>query len=537
MVLTIIPVSSFQIKNITKNIDKILSSDQNVWTKTFGGKKRDGCFCVQQTSDSGYILTGYTNSYGAGDFDLWLIKTDVFGNNEWDKTYGGEDWDYGESVQQTSDGGYIVVGKTRMYNSLEDIWLIKTDSKGNKEWDKAFDLGTYEYGFSIQQTSDGGYILVGDIFSWGYPMAKIAFWLIKTDQYGNKQWDKIYSGSDDCGGRCVRQTSDGGFIITGGTNFYGAGMRDLWLIKMDNNGNEEWNKTFGGKNWEQGQYVQQTSDGGFIISGSVDQYAGGPNDLWLIKTDSNGVLQWDKTFGGSDDDEAHSVQQTSDGGYIIGGFTLSYGSGYFDFWLIKTDKDGNEMWNRTFGGTAFDEGWIVQQTTDNGFIICGHTCSYGAGSDDMWLIKTDENGNIDDGNNRPNKPNSPEGPTKIIPGFEYKYKSSTIDMDGDTLSYFFDWDDGTDSGWIGPYNPGAIVQSSHVWKNSGDFEVRVKCRDKYDKESEWSDPLSVSTPREKLLDNNLFDKLSEHFPGLFVLYNRFINTFPTLQKHLNRLGQ
>jgi hypothetical protein len=506
-----VSVVGFHFNKSTPTSGTSVSSHQNVWAKTYGGKNRDGCFCVQQTSDGGYILTGYTASYGVGGFDLWLLKTDAFGTQEWNKTYGGADWEYGAFVQQTSDGGYIVVGRTELYRFPEDLWLLKTDSQGNKEWDKAFNLGTYEYGYSVQQTRDGGYILVGDIFSWGFPVASIAVWLIKTDSYGHKQWDRIFSGSDDCAGMCVRQTTDGGFIIAGSTVCYGAGIRDIWLIKTDTNGYEEWNKTFGGVYWEEGVYVQQTSDGGFIISGSVAQDDSGVYDIWLVKTDTDGNLQWDKTFGGSEYEEAHSVQQTRDGGYIIGGYTRSFGAGYYDFWLIKTDADGNELWNRTFGGTVYDEGWIVQQTTDNGYIICGHTCSYGAGEDDIWLIKTDEQGYCDDGNTRPNKPDPPEGKTKILPGFKYTYTASTIDIDGDRLSYFFDWDDGTDSGWVGPYDSGAEAQASHIWNHSGEFDIRVKCKDQYEKESEWSDTLTVQKFRALDAPGFILQKLLQLF--------------------------
>jgi hypothetical protein len=355
------------------------------WENTFGGTQDDRGYSVQQTSDGGYIIAGVTFSYGAGAGDVYLIKTDADGTAQWEKTFGGSSGEFGNSVQQTSEGGYIIAGYTVSYGAGQwDVYLIKTDLNGNELWSKTFGGSDIDAAGSVQQTTDGGYIVAGMTFSYGAGQQDV--YLVKTDTNGTAQWEKTFGGSAFDSAGSVQQTTDGGYIITGRTESYGAGGFDVYLIKIDANGTAQWEKTFGGISDDWGLSVQQTTDSGFIIAGFTESFGAGNSDFYLIKTDANGTVEWENTFGGSSREWGYSVQQTSDGGYIIAGDTFSYGAGGFDVYLIKTDANGTTQWENTFGGGSHDWGHSVQQTADGGYIIIGDTESHGAGEKDFYLI-------------------------------------------------------------------------------------------------------------------------------------------------------
>jgi hypothetical protein len=381
------------------------------WSRTFGGSSGDFGRFVQQTSpDGGYIIVGYTQSFGAGSSDVYLIKTDASGNEEWSQTFGGIGWDIGKSVQQSTEGGYIIAGETDSFGAgLNDVYLIyyKPDlpepviriepetldfvESGTDEWDRTIGGNLNDKGYAIDQTTDGGTIIAGETFSFGAGYADV--YLIKSDASGNVQWSSTYGGFDGDYGRSVQQTADGGYIIAGETYSFGAGLNDVYLIKTDAAGTELWSHTFGGSEWDRGRSVQETNDGGYIIAGETYSFGAGSYDVYLIKTDSSGSEQWNRTFGGSSLDSGYSVQQTDDAGYIITGHTYSFGAGSYDTYVIKTDALGNELWSGTYGGIGSERGYSVQQSLDGGFIITGYTDSFGAGNLDVYVIKTDAFGN------------------------------------------------------------------------------------------------------------------------------------------------
>ncbi len=361
-----------------------------MWTKTFGGTNIDIGHCVQQTADSGYIITGYTRSYGTiSGRNVWLVKTDKYGNHHWNNTFGGNNDDEGYSVQQTTDGGYIIAGYTESFGAgLNEVFLVKADASGNQVWIKTFGGAQDDEGYSVLQTNDGGFLIGGVTSSYGAGSRDM--WMIKTDPAGNLVWQKTHGGLSSDGAWYVAQTSEGGFILTGWTLSYGPGaIGNAWLVKTDSLGTQQWNKFFGGDDADRGYAVQQTTDGGYILTGYTGSFGAGLYDMLLIKTDPSGNAEWTKTFGGTGRDYGNSVQQTIDGGFIALGYTLSFGAGGDDFYLVKTDANGNEEWFKTYGGSASDVGFFVRQTNDGGLIMTGHTLSFGSGVHDVWLIKTD----------------------------------------------------------------------------------------------------------------------------------------------------
>ena len=371
------------------SISIVQAQVDTLWTKTFGGIYSDFGYSIQQTIDEGYIITGSTySSFSAGKYDAWLIKTNADGDTLWTKTFGEFDSEYSYSVQQTADEGYIITGSKATFDGNgSDVWLIKTDADGDTLWTKTF-YGYYSTncGKSIQQTEDEGYIIVGFTEAWDYSDGFI--WLIKTNASGDTLWTKTFGGSQREYGNSIQQTVDEGYIITGSTLSFGAGGSDVWLIKTNASGDTLWTRTFGGNGQDDGNSVQQTTDEGYIITGSTSSYGVGSRDIWLIKTNASGDTLWTKTFGGRGEDCGYAVQQTTDEGYIITGYTSSFPAGVRDAWLIKTSASGDILWTKTFGGSDNDDGYSVRQTLDGGYIITGFTSSYGSGDYDVWLIKT-----------------------------------------------------------------------------------------------------------------------------------------------------
>jgi hypothetical protein len=311
----------------------------------------------------------------------------------WIKIYGGTGNEYAESIQQTGDGGYIVSGFTTSYGfggGVFDGWIMKLDGSGSATWQKTYGGTGRDYVWSIQQTGDGGYIVAGDTNSFGAGGRDA--WIMKLDGSGSATWQKTYGGTESDYAKSIQQTGDGGYIVAGDTNSFGAGDNDAWILKLDGSGSVTWQKTYGGTGYDYIGSIQQTGDGGYIAVGYTESFGAGGRDAWIMKLDGSGSVTWQKTYGGTGYDAVYSIQQTEDGGYIVAGETDSFGAGGRDAWIMKLDGSGSVTWQKTYGGTDYDYGYSIQQTGDGGYVMAGGSASFNAGNDDIWLIKLDGNG-------------------------------------------------------------------------------------------------------------------------------------------------
>jgi photosystem II stability/assembly factor-like uncharacterized protein len=335
-----------------------------VWTRTFGGTDYDAGYSLQETLDYGYIITGFTTSDTAG---VYLIKTDATGSPRWTKVYQTSAFG-GRSVQQTFDGGYIVAGHRN------GIWILRTDSLGDTLWTRTYDAPYSDICHSVVETTDSGFAFVWD--QQAGMLCYIRF--VKLDVNGNFLWVKDFGQGH---GYSLQQTSDDGFIIAG-DDYSG-----IYLIRTDDMGDTIWTKNYGDGSVH-ARSIRQTFDGGYVVTGDKG------NDVFLMKADNMGDSTWTRTYGGDSIDRAKSVWQTADSGYFITGLTQSFGMGNWDFYLIKTNSNGDVIWTKILGGVNSDVGWQGQQTYDGDYVITGYTASFGSGCEDLWLMKIGTAGDI-----------------------------------------------------------------------------------------------------------------------------------------------
>ena len=375
-----------------------ITSLQAGWTRFYGGLDDDVAKCVQQTPDGGYIIAGWTFSFGAGAGDLWLLKLDANGDTMWTRTYGGEGDEAGfggPCIQRTLDENYIVTGTTYSFTYDYDLWLLKFNADGDTLWTRTYGGLEAEEGYYIQQTLDGGYVIVGTKSSFSTEDLS-DIWLLKTDAEGDTLWTRTYGGEDQDYGKCVQQTSDSGFIIVGHTWSFGDGnYADLWLLKTNAKGDTMWSRLYGGEKGDAGSSVKQTSDDGFIVCGSKGASKFDVDSLWLLRTDPGGDTLWTRTYEGGDGARGKCIQKTSDGGYIIAGVHDYAWPGKGDVWLLKIDEAGDTLWTRTYGlpGVGPEElAYNVQQTSDGGYILAGEARDPITWNYDVYVIKTNANG-------------------------------------------------------------------------------------------------------------------------------------------------
>lgn len=422
------PNSPDLVNGMDNNCNTYIDEPYIEWMKCFGGNDDDNAYSIQQTNDGGYIVAGdsysddedLTGNYGFRDF--WVIRLDGEGNMLWQKNMGGSSSDIARAVQQTSDGGFIVSGYSYSddvdvtgNHGNRDFWLIKLDASGVLEWQKSIGGNDSDGAYAIQQTLDNGYIVTGNTSSDDGDVSgnhgSSDIWLVKTDASGNIQWQHCYGGSLTEIANAVEQTPDNGYIVAGYSNSNdgdltsNAGEYDYWIIKIDEIGNIQWQRSFGGSGWDYANAIHQTMDGGYIVGGYTLSHDGdvvgsnGSSDFWILKLDALGNLQWQKCLGGSSADYLNALAQTKGGTYIITGSSYSNNGdvsgnhGGTDFWITGVDESGNLLWQKCLGGAESEEPWSVALTDDGGFIVAGLTESIDGdvsgfhGQEDYWIIK------------------------------------------------------------------------------------------------------------------------------------------------------
>lgn len=406
------------------------------WQKCLGGSSGESASCIQQTPDGGFIVAGSSGSTDGdvsgnhGGADCWVVKLGVSGNIHWQKSLGGSGTDKATSIQMTTDGGYIVAGYTTSndgdvsghYNPgvfNYDYWVLKLDNFGAVQWQRCLGGTGSDLAHSIRQTSDGGYIVAGESFSNDGDVighhGGADQWLVKLHGNGAFQWQRCLGGSGWDVASDVWPTTDGGYIVAGWTGSHdgdiGCGhgeiAEDFWLVKLNGNGQTQWQRCLGGTLDDRASAIQQTSDGGYIVvgytasefnDGDVSGVHGGA-DYWLVKLNDVGSMQWQKCLGGSSTDFGYSVDETTDGGYVAAGWTgssdgdVSGVQGSWDYWVVKLSESGILQWQKCLGGMDWDHAGSIQQTEDGGYIIAGLTgsnegdVSGNHGNWDYWVVK------------------------------------------------------------------------------------------------------------------------------------------------------
>lgn len=359
-----------------------------MWTRTYGGYGNDIGYAICSCLDGGYLVAGYTSSYGNGPQSAYFVRINEIGDTLWTRAYGGSSWDGAHYAYATTDTGYLIAGYTESFGSGgKDMYLLKLNQHGDTIWTKTYGSYLQDCAYVLCAAHDGGYLVSGyrdGPSGW----TKGDLWLLKIDEYGDTLWTRVYGGTGDDYGISLRHTLDGNYIISGVNSHQSAGGKDAWLLKINTVGDTIWSRVYGGSLEDVGYGVNVTSDSGYIMTGYINGTgAWTAGDLWLIKTDAYGDSLWTKVYGSTGEDFGFEVYETPDHGFIIAGET-GFGAGQVDVWLVRTDQYGDTAWTQTYGGAARDASLGLCVTGEGGYAIAGHTSSFGSGNADVFVIKT-----------------------------------------------------------------------------------------------------------------------------------------------------
>ncbi len=362
---------------------------QTQFQKTIGGSGGDYAWSVKQATVGGYTVAGYTDSFGAGGYDFYIVK--FAGNTiEWSRAVGGAGIDIALSMVTSIGGGYVIAGETESFGAGNyDAYIVRLDDNGTLLWTKTFGGTGNDYGESIIRTSDGGYAIGGYTNSFG--MGDYDMYIAKLDSGGSLQWTRTIGSTGYDYALSIAQTTDGGYVLFGSTAAFGEGYNDFYIAKLGSGGSLEWTRTIGGTGGDYGSYVIQSNDGGYLLAGVTLSFGAGQYDIYIVKLNNSGLLEWTRTIGGADFEYLFSIIQTTDGGYAIAGSTESFGAGGSDEFIVKLNSGGFLQWARTVGGSGEDIARSIIQTS-GGYILAGETVSFGSGNYDMFVTMIDSGG-------------------------------------------------------------------------------------------------------------------------------------------------
>ena len=368
------------------------AAQDTLWTRVYGGSANDFIQSVRQTGDGGYIFCGGTESYGAGDWDVYILRTDADGDTLWTRTYGGTDREIATSIDRTSDGGFIIAGETASFGAGDqDIYLLKVDAGGDTLWARTYGGIDYERASRVIQASDGRYVICGRTSSFGAGDQDV--YMVFVDSDGDTLGTRTYGGSQTDIGFALQETSEGGFVLGGVTASSGAGDYDYYLIKTDAEGIVDWEQTYGGSGMEWCHDAIQALDGGYIIVGTTYTWGHGGGDVYIVKTDSSGDTTWTRVYGDVHSDGANSVQQAAGGGFAVVGFSGDWEAGWGDIYMLRTDGLGDTLWTRMYSRGP----WYNRETSgemfidlDGDIIVTGQTETNGTGLYDGYILKIED---------------------------------------------------------------------------------------------------------------------------------------------------
>ncbi len=367
------------------------SKELVTWQKTFGGDGGEIGRAAVAAVGGGYVIAGNTTSIGAGADDVYLIKIDTLGNLLWENAYGGPASDQGNAIAVAPDGGYVIAGSTKSAAASEmDVYLIKTDQAGNWLWEKNYGGSYYETAHAVATTYDGGYILAGWTSSFDAVMSSV--YVIKTDASGNMQWQKTIGGGRSDEAFDILQTPDSGYVIAGRTASFGDGdENEVYVIKLDKLANVEWEKTYGGGGNDWAEAIVPADDGGYVMAGWTGSFGAGGFDAMLLKIDDAGNSVWWKPYGGIAYDAGNAVAKTAGGDYVLAGHLGITDGGGADAYLVKVDGAGSIVWEQSYGNNC-DMAEAVIATPDGGYLVIGQWISTDGTNSDIFVIKTDAAG-------------------------------------------------------------------------------------------------------------------------------------------------